>query len=372
MSLPSNLNDIITKVRRVTGRPSTAQISDIEIIRYINTFYVFDLAEHLKLESLRYNYQFTTTANIPVYDLPTDTYLTVMPPVFIAGYQSYMTQSRANFFRINPALNFLQQQVYTGNGTAGPYTGQFLTNIPILPGFKTNPPGAYTANAQNLIPAKFLNWNVMVSALGTPNATSGIPPSVTLIDDGLGNLINPNDPGTTAGMGFNIAGSINYITGAIDITNFLDSAGNNVVIPTGNAINVQYIPYVASRPVQVGFYQDQILLYPIPDQAYTVSFEAYRYPISFTINSDGSFDGTVDPQLKEWWQLLAYGASDKIFADNADFESMQKFRPLLKEQLDLIQRRTIVQQTSERTASIYTEQSDSFTQFPFGNFFGGS
>jgi hypothetical protein len=51
-------------------------------------------------------------------------------------------------------------------------------------------------------------------------------------------------------------------------------------------------------------------------------------------------------------------------------ESAARFRPLLEEQLKLIQRQTIVQQTSERTATIYTETTGA-GQFPFGNNFGG-
>lgn len=364
MTLPNTLISIRTKVRKITARPSTAQLSNSELDSYINTFYVYDMPEHLKMESLRYNYQFTTTANIPVYDMPTGLYLTVMPPVFIGGYQSYMTQSRQNFFRVNPGLNFLQQSVYTGDGTdgsTGSYTGQFLINTPITPGFKPNPPGAYTANSTGLMEARFLNWNVIVSALGTPNPTSGISTSITLVDDGLGHLVSTDDPGTTAGTGFVYRGTVNYITGAIDITLFPSS------IPSGNAINVQYIPYVASRPQSAVFYQDQIYLYPIPDQAYTVSFEAYKYPTQFA-STDTL--GTSSPQLTEWWQLLAYGAADKIFADNGDFENLQKFRPLLEEQMRLCMRRTIVQQTPERVASIYTEQS-SFPSYPFGNLFSG-
>lgn len=358
-TLPNTLADIRTKVRRITARPSAVQLSDAEIDKYINTFYVYDMPEHLKMESLRYNYQFTCTPNIPTYDLPTGTYLTTMPPVYIGGYQSYMTQRRQNFFRINPQLNFLQTSVYTGNGTNGPYTGQTLTNLPILPGFKPNPPGAYsTWTSSNDIPASLLNWNVIVSASGTPNATSGIAPAVTLVDDGQGNLFDPTDTSINPA---NTRGSINYITGAISITNFASA------IPTGNPINVQYVPYVASRPQEAMFFQDQIILYPIPDQAYTVSFEAYKLPTAF-LASDTL--GVSTPQLNEWWQLLAYGASDKIFSDNADFENMMKFRPLLDEQMNLCLRRTIVQQTSERTATIYTEQNQG-GQFPFGNLFGG-
>lgn len=361
MTAPSTLSTIITKVRRLTGRVSNTLISDSDIVDYINTFYIFDMPEHLKMESLRVNYEFVTTANIPVYDMPTDIYLTVMPPVFIAGYQSFMTQSRQNFFRINPALNFLQQSVYMGDGTdgsTGSYSGQFLTNLPIVPGFKPNPPGAFTPNAQNLIESRFLNWNIVVSALGAPDATSGIAPSITLIDDGLGHLISPDDPGTTLTTGFVYRGTVNYLTGAINITLFQQ------VIPQGNAINVQYVPYVASRPQSVMFFQDQIIVYPIPDQAYTVSFEAYKYPSAFLASNPSSH-----PQLHEWWQMLAFGAAQKIFEDNGDFENMVKYRPLLDEQMRLCLRRTIVQQTCERTATIYTEQEGT-GQYPFGNAFG--
>jgi hypothetical protein len=356
-AVPNTLADIRKKVRRVTGRPSVNQISDSEIENYVNTFYLYDMPEHLKFISLRYNYEFTTSANIPVYDLPTGTYLTAMPPVYIGGYQSYMTQSRENFFRVNPNLNFLQQSIATGNGGVGTYTAT-LTQTPIMPGFKPNPPGAFTAwSSTNDMAAKFLQWNVLISALGTANAVTGRTPSITLIDDGLGNLFDPSDTSINPA---NKRGTINYQTGAVSITNFASP------IPSGNAINAQYIPYVASRPQSVVFYQDQFILYPVPDQAYTVSFEAYKVPTAFLNDAPG----VTTPQLTEWWQLLAYGASDKIFADNGDMENLQKFRPLLEEQMNLCLRRTIVQQTSERSATIYTEQSG-LPQYPFGNLFGG-
>lgn len=361
MTVPNTLSAIQKKVRRITGRPSVNQLSDSDLNEYINTFYIYDFTQHLHLENLRTTYQFITTANRPVYDLPTDLYLAGLPPVFIAGYQSYMTQSRENFFRVNPGLNFLQQQVYTSNGTNGPYTGQFLTNTPIVPGFKPNPPGAYIANAQGQIEAKAIHWNVLVSALGVPDATTGISPSISLIDDGQGNLIDINDPGTTPVTGFVYRGTVNYITGAIDI----NSTGFTANIPTGNAINVQYIPYVASRPQSVVFYQDQFILYPIPDQAYTVSFEAYQYPTAFL-----GTNLAQTPQVQEWWQLIAIGTSLLIFEDNGDLENYAKYRQIFDEALRMVQRRTIVQQTPERTASIYTEQS-AFSQYPFGNNFSG-
>lgn len=360
MSIPNTLDAIQKKVRRITGRPSVNQLSNADLNDYINTFYIYDFTEHLHLESLRVNYQFITTANRPVYDLPTSIYLAGLPPVFIGGYQSYMTQSRQNFFRINPQLNYLQQQVYTSNGTVGPYTGQSLINTPITPGFKPNPPGAYTPwTLATDMPASELEWNVLVSGLGAPDAISGIKPSISLVDDGLGHLFAPTDTSINPALS---RGSINYLTGAISI----NALGFTAPITLGNAINVQYIPYVASRPQSVVFYQDQFQLYPIPDQAYTVSFEAYQYPTAFL----GQANPAQTPQVAEWWQTIALGTSLLIFEDNGDMENYMKFRPIFEEKMRLVQRRTIVQQTPERTSTIYTEQSQ-FPGYGFGNVFSG-
>ena len=360
-NLPNTLADTILKVRRVTGRVSSTEISDSDIISYINTFYMYDMPEHLRLESLKSNFQFITTANIQVYDFPTDLYLSGSPPVYMGGYQSFFTQSRETFYRIYPQLNFLQS-LFVGNGSSGPYTG-VLTQTPITRGYKPNPPGAYAPDVSLSppptvsCPASQIKWGVLVSGLDANGN------SQSLVDDGLGNLIDPNDPGTTTSplTGYVIRGSVNYITGALTI----NSTGFVQPIPNPNTINAQYVPYVAARPQALLFYQDQIFLNPIPDQAYIIEIEAFQYPTAFLAAQTNR-----TPQLQEWWQLLAYGAADKIFADNGDFENLQKYRPLLKEQMDLVQRRTIVQYTSERTATIFTEQT-AFPQYPFGNLFSG-
>lgn len=363
--MPTNtLAAIRDKVRRITGRPSIVQISDAQIDEYVNTFYVYDFPEQLRLESLRTTYEFITNANQPVYDFPRDLYLTAMPPVYIGGYQSFMTQSRENFFRVNPQLNYIQSSVATGNNTTGPYNFT-LTYTPIIRGFKPNPPGAMSNSNLSDIEARYIHGNVLISGLDANGQ------SICLIDDGggtdptgLGLLFDPGgstptltgDPSTRLA---NARGTINYLTGVVAI----NALGFRTAIANGAAINAQYIPYVASRPQSCVFYQDQIILYPIPDQAYKVSFEAYRYPTDLLNAADS-------PQLAEWWQLLAYGAADKIFADNGDIENMMKYRPLLEEQMKLVNRRTIQQYTSERTATIYTEQTQ-YPQYPFSNMFSG-
>jgi hypothetical protein len=326
--MPYTLTDIRNKVRRITGRPTASQITDSQIDEYINTAYTQDLPAQLKLENLRINYQFVTSANQPVYDFPKDLYLELMPPVFIAGYQCYMTQSRQEFLRIFPEINQLQTSVATGIGATGPYSF-ILTNIPLMRGWKQNPPGAYdlgTTTAPALI-----NWNVVISGIDN----NGL--SVTLVDDGQGSLFDPGDADTTIPRG-----TVDYITGVVAI----NAIGFKTAIALGSPINAQYVPYKASRPRVALFFQDQIQLYPVPDQAYTVSFECYQKPTALSATAP-------NPNLQEWWQLIAYLASDKIFSDNADMDNLQKFRPLLEEQLKLVQRRTIIQQSSDRAQTIY-------------------
>jgi hypothetical protein len=325
--MPYTLTDIRNKVRRITGRPTASQITDSQIDEYINTAYTQDLPAQLKLENLRVNYQFVASANVPVYDLPTSLYLEIMPPVFIAGYQCYMTQSRNEFLNIFPQINQLQNNVAIGTAATGPYSFT-VSNTPIMRGYKRNPPGAFVTSTST--PPKELSWNVIVSS------TDGSGNSVSLVDDGLGSLFDPDDADTTVPRG-----TVNYVAGTVAI----NDKGFKSVIPNGTPINIQYVPYKASRPRVALFFQDQIHLYPVPDQAYTVSFECYQKPTDLK--------ASVDPKLQEWWQLIAYLAADKIFADNADMDNLQKFRPLLEEQLKLAQRRTIVQQSGDCARTIF-------------------
>ena len=75
------------------------------------------------------------------------------------------------------------------------------------------------------------------------------------------------------------------------------------------------------------------------------------------------------PELEEWWQYIAWQASKKVFEDRMDYDSINLIMPSLKEQEMLINRRTIVQQTSQRTSTIYTEQTSTSAQYNggFGN-----
>src|SRR5690606_3947580 len=131
-----------------------------------------------------------------------------------------------------------------GDGTLGPYSA-LISGTPILRSYGSN----------------YVNGNqereVIVSALDTSNN------SMTLYDipvdatTGTFALIGTDTP---------IAGtSINYITGAISV-----SFPNSVL--AGSNINIQYTPYVASRPQTIWFFQNQFTLFPVPDDSYEIVY----------------------------------------------------------------------------------------------------
>jgi hypothetical protein len=117
-------------------------------------------------------------------------------------------------------------------------------------------------------------------------------------------------------------------------------------------------------PQAVLFYDGKFVVRPVPDKAYRINMEVFVQPAALLAD-------TQNPKLKEWWQYIAYGASIKVFQDRQDYESVKAIMPEFTSQMDLIQRRTIVQQTSQRSSTIYTEQMTAAGAYGPGFFSGG-
>lgn len=338
MSTSSTLATIRTKVRRLTGRPSPQQITDSQINDYVNTFYQYDVPEHLRVFSNNTTFTFLTEANVDQYHMkavnpasPTfnelvvdfdggvesavNVFYNLQPPAYIAGYQSFYSQSREQFFRTYPALGDIFTSI-TGNGTAGPYTFT-LPNVPML--------------QETITVGVIDNTGTTIKVVDSPQ------------DRETGNWLISN---STTG----VTGSINYLTGAGTIT-------FATAIPSRNEITFTSTPYQPNRPLAVLFFDNTITLRPVPDKPYPVQFNAFLTPAAL-LQDDSN------PLLKQWWQYLAYGAAKKIFEDSQDADGVDKITREFKAQENLVLNRHIVQQTNERTATIFTEM----VAFPYGNF----
>ena len=328
----STLAAIRTKVRRLTRSPSVAQISNADIDEYVNTFIQYDFPEHLRLFSLHETFTFYTSPDIDSYSTTTapatdplfnfrNVYTTINPPVYVAGYQAQFTQSENEFYGWYPR-NLDVRTVGTGDGITTTFTGT-LPNVPMLRNLVTF--GSQAVNGAGLV-------------------MHDVPYSAS-----NGNLVVPN---TAAPGVLDPTNDINYITGVFTVT--------FAAAPAANAdVYAEVRPYQAARPQAILYYDDTFVVRPVPDRVYPITMEVYRRPSELLA-------ANASPELEQWWQYIAAMASKKIFEDRSDYDSVQSLMPLVKEQELLVLRRTIVQQTNERTATIYTGQLGVSPTYNFG------
>lgn len=370
--MPINtLAAIETKVRRLTRSPSTAQLSPIDLDNYINTFVVYDFPEHLRTFNLRQQYSFYCNPFQDIYPtdetiLPTNPLynfqnriLTIHPPVYIAGYEALYTQSREQFYMIYPKIINIQTIGVYGDGVTQYFTG-YIYNFgpyPFIPPTPTNP--AYQTTP--ILSHEVLFSSVDISEQGLAMADMPLIDAVTLNPTHYGLLYPPSFPKpvpirVTAQLGganrvpyisymndplFPIDNYVNYTNGHYAVT-FISPPGKR------QRINSQSVPYQPSLPQAMCFYQDHFILRPIPDQPYKINFEVYIRPTELLATDQA-------PDLEEWWQYIALGAAIKVFQDRFDFDSVNLIMPEFKVQQALVNRRSIVQYTNERVATIYTE-----------------
>lgn len=334
----STLANIQQKVRRLTRTPSVNQLTDTELNNYINTFVLYDFPEHLRLFNLKKTFEFYTQPYVDVYQTnTTDTtnplynfsnkYITVHPPIYVAGFPAGFYEDQATFYGIYPKLNSIASIGTTGNGTATSFSG-------VVNAAQANTAGI---NGQTIC---LLQNNVLFDSIDVNN--NGLALIDYPISNTIGNLFVPGGAPTSTTVQDTV-NYINYITGQFVIT-FPTAPG------VGQPINSQTVPQNPVRPLSMLFFDGKFILRPVPDQPYKVQFDVFARP-SELLNTGDS------PELSEWWQYIAYGAAKKIFEDRTDLESVSQIMAEFKTQGILINRRTIVQQTSQRTATIYSQNA---------------
>lgn len=347
----STLAAVRTKVRRLTRSLSVAQLTDAQIDEYVNTFIQYDFPEHIRLFNLRTTFEFFTEPYVDVYassddpDSPlyqfTQQYITVHQPIYIAGFQALFLEDRSSFYGIYPQINSIASIGVQGDGAIVRFTGVINTQ-------QANVPPNLT---QNIV---LLRNNVLFSSLDTNG--NGLAMIDFPINPTIGNLYVPGGvPLSTIVQ--DPDNYINYVTGQFVVTFIAAPAA-------GAAIDSQTIMVQTSLPQCLLFFDGKFTVRPVPDQPYRISMEVYARPTQLMAVNQS-------PQLEEWWQYIAYGASKKVFEDRMDSDSVQIIMPEFKKQQLLVLRRTIVQQTSQRVSSIYAEQNTTSGAYGAGWFSGG-
>lgn len=332
----TNLGAIQMMVRQITRSPSTAQLSDFDLNQFINLAILYEFPETLRLFNLKSNFTFytqplvdtyssnTTDPTDPLYDF-TNRYLTINPPVYVAGIQVQFTQSQQQFYSYWPKNQF-ETVVGMGDGTTTSFSGT-LSTFPVLQNEVNFTSIDGTGNG--LVLADYPVSNT-TGALGVPDQSQTLPSPF---------------------------GQINYATGDFTL-NFPTAPGANV------SVNCQAWPYKPAIPTIMLFFDGQFVLRPVPDQVYRVQMEVYMQPSQLLQTTDV-------PLLSEWSEYIAYLASRKIFERRGDYDSLALIQPSLNRYERLALRRTLVQNSNERASTIYVYGS-SQTPYNWGNNYWGT
>jgi hypothetical protein len=318
----STLGDIQNKVRQLTYSPDPNSLTDAAINQYINTFYVFDFPRHLRTLDKRININILLNSNQQTYDMAAfftgfpypqisdlKNYITsIYPPVYVNGQQVQYTQSQTEFYNYYPKFN-AQDQIGTGTGAPVIVNNYFLGSGFNLPN-----------NNASVVPGT-VNFTA-VQADGT---------SVRNIDNGAGGFIDQN--------GNPVGGTINYFLALVNGVT-LGSPAN------GANYFVNYLPYTPAQPSIMLWFNNKLSFWPIPDEGYLCTFEA---DVTFADITNV----LQDPEIREWWQYLAYGAAKKVFQDRGDRASVEDIKEEMEEQMNLINRKFITQQSTNRVPTIY-------------------
>jgi len=345
------LSDCIAKARALTASSNTFQVTDTYIVKQMQSFYLYDLPAKFRTFKLQDKYTFDTTKGVNTYFFNSELYTTVQQPCYCAKRELKFFTDPWQFYGIN--YNWQQiEQFAVGDGSEGPYSGQTQAS-PILASVNNDP--GYSV-FPNLYFPQSRSQNILISA------NSGYQSTENVTDDGKGNLIyiqTNTDTGqkeygyfysriyaTTSPYVSPGEAIIDYETGTITDLYFQNP------IPSGAPIKISYNPVVLGKPLAILFFQNQFTLTPTPDTGYTIELVAYRQPIQaiFTDTKTGN------PELSEWWEILAVGASKKIFEDRMDDDGVSYIDKMLKELYDILETRTAADIGKKSIKTLYTDQ----------------
>lgn len=96
-----------------------------------------------------------------------------------------------------------------------------------------------------------------------------------------------------------------------------------------------------SRPNDILFANDEIIIRPKPDQVYTIRVKAYK---EFTIPTDGTTNIDQDYMIR----FIAYGSALDYLADFGNIEDYAKIEPIYKRYKALVLMRKAKQETTQR------------------------
>lgn len=265
---------IKTKIRNITGRKDTDQLSEDELGSYIDNFYTITMPNSLKTDEMLQPYSFNTTEGVDEYDFPTSTFYTLEPDARYDGNRMFWYYD-INLFNTDYPKQIQEEDLADGDGVTTAFSG-ILEDYPIIKG-------------------------------------------TVLIYDGI-EIFSDNGDGTLTGSAGG-SGTIDYSTGAYSVT-------FNVAPSSTTTVETKYEPTTYGSPVSILDYNKKLVIRPVPDGLYNIAMQGYIKPSSLSNDSDVPFSDSLAP-------LVIYGTSLEIFSENGDMDHYNMYYPIYLKYLDV-------------------------------------
>lgn len=344
-----SLQQMENTVRRMTARYTEQQMTTAQIDNYINLAYTLHFPLQFKSLKLTKSFSFMTIPNVDTYDFiyednPTEPStgdragsspgaIEITPPVYCQGYLLRYYQDKSTFYNLWPKLS-VNQQIATGTGvTSGTYTGTIPTGTPFL-------------RAQMDIFGNVTEPGVVISGYDD----SGFNFSLTdrpQLNDNQGLLVDVNN--------FPV-GLIDYLTGNYSFA---------FTIPLAAAIYASVVPYQSSRPTDILFYNQQLVLRPVPQQVFLIEYQISQQPTQL-------IEQNAAPELDEWYLFICALAAELIYTDFPDPDGMGYLKPILDQQRLIAQRRSLRQLGNQRVQTIFSCPGPRSADWAWGSEYAGN
>ena len=345
--IPANttVEGIRTEVREYVGISSASILPNSVIDQEINYFYTANIPESIKMDQLRTVYTFYTLPFVDRYPVDVNLYQSFRDPVFVDGLRAKFYKDRSLFYSYWPNVRTYIQPAF-GDGVTTSFSFNvggspivrttFMASCPDTTGFQLicADDGGGQSVQGNLL-------QVFRNSVG--NMTPPFPALSPLPPDPL-----PSPPYT------NQVGTINYATGSVNI--------NWPTAPaSGEAIRVNYFNPSFGRPNSLLYWNNEIVIRPVPKFSHKITLEAYQNPSAFLLS-------TEHPFLNNFKNYIALGVAIKLLMKMGDTARRAELDPDFMAAEGRVLERQGNEEIGQANATLFNQNPPYFIQYPYGGY----
>lgn len=350
------LSDIKSTVRRLTGRLSTNQLRDLELMKYINRFYQSEMPALLHLEDNKGIWRFDTMGGVSAYGIPS--YVkSVEGPFLSDGHEIEVFTDPSEFAHQYPPQFASGESVGTGDGATTTFTGSLskttvsaeditisdgverlraVGQLPVSGITRANSAVVTTEKAHGLATGDVVR---LVRLTGGMQQLEDIQTAITVVSSTSFSLDGVDTTSTVDYTSYVAGGYVLPVSkailvgdqggsGSVTLSSGAYSATFNAAPSSGQAITASYGFSSEGQPQAVLQYGGELRLYPTPSRTYHIMVAVTERPRALVTETDGL-------KNNDWGELIAYGAARRILVESGQLEQASmyelRFRELIKQ-----------------------------------------